>query len=80
MRALGFLIVLICLHVFAEDEPEHFSWDLGTPDNIEEIEIIYDLSEQGASESLSLFEQPPEYRYSEEPIIFGPQDYLEPWP
>lgn len=23
-------------------EPQHYSWDLGTPDNIQDVEIIYD--------------------------------------
>lgn len=26
-------------------EPEHYSWNLGTPDNLPEIEIIYDKDE-----------------------------------
>lgn len=78
MRALGFLIVLICLHVFAEDEPEHFSWDLGTPDNIEEIEIIYDLSESEEAESRALLTSQPWYHYSEARPAFGPEDYLTP--
>ena len=78
MRALGFLIVLICLHVFAEDEPEHFSWDLGTPDNIEEIEIIYDLSETGEAESRALSTSQPWYHYSEGQVPFEQQDYSMP--
>jgi hypothetical protein len=70
MRALSFLIVLICLHVFAEDEPEHLSWELGAPDNIEEIEIIYDLSSQGAelsfeSNSPSLYHYWPEQGHAD---------------
>jgi hypothetical protein len=24
-------------------EPQHYSWDLGTPDNMQPVEIIYDV-------------------------------------
>ena len=50
MRALTYLIVLICLHAKSCDEPEHYSWNLGKPDNIEETEIISDLSLKESSE------------------------------
>ena len=65
MRALTYLIVLICLHAKSCDEPEHYSWNLGKPDNIEETEIICDSCSQ-KNQLFSEFEQRPlYYRFGE---------------
>ena len=43
-----FLIITLFLNYMPEDsdeelcEPQHYSWDLGTPDNVQPVEVIYD--------------------------------------
>lgn len=32
--------------VTSDEGPDHYSWNLGTPDNIPETEVIIDTSEQ----------------------------------
>lgn len=75
MRVLLAIVSLFSMQsraecVFETDEPEHLSWELGTPDNIEPVEIIYESDAQSPEQSSSLSW----YRLPEGQESFEPED------
>lgn len=73
MKALLALISLFSLQsraecIYLDDDVEHYSWELGYPDNYPDLEIIYGIDGQSPSESGSL----PLYHLPEERESFEP--------